>query len=185
MRPAYIPEPVSKRWEYTPSPAPASPCLASPDQPCFRPGNIRDWVDIGTLISWLDEEIAHLALDQAASNPSLSEPGIDPAKPMLGLLAYAYATETLDSAEISRNCESLTAFRLLSDGRVPTPAEIASFRRQHRDLIVTLLVTLFLRAFSRSSRGSRKPVPLALASQLGSCLAGRIDIARHLDTEDD
>jgi hypothetical protein len=158
-------------------------CVASAT--CFRLGDIRAWVDAGTLIGWLEEEVADLF-----SNPTTLEPfcdgyEVESTKSMLRLLAYAYATEVLDSAEISRNCETQTAFRLLCGGSNPAPSELASLRRQHRNLIVIILVNLFHRAFSKSCCRWRAPIPLVHLSQLRECVIQRIDIARHLDAQDD
>lgn len=121
MRPYCPPEPPSPRWNFTSAPILSGPVSEPFNEPCFRLGDIRDWVDVGTLIAWLDEEIANLCANPATLRPGFPGMEAESSKSILYLLAYAYATEVLDSAEISRNCETQTVFRLLSGEALRCP----------------------------------------------------------------
>ncbi len=72
MRPYCPPEPPSPRWNFTSAPILSGPVSEPFNEPCFRLGDIRDWVDVGTLIAWLDEEIANLCANPATLRPGFA-----------------------------------------------------------------------------------------------------------------
>jgi hypothetical protein len=149
------------------------------------PRNIRDWVDTGTLIIWLDQEAEDLdrALRELRSCPHESTQGSFKAK--LRLLVFAYATEVFDSEEIARNCRTDIVFRLLCSGTVPFPDELMRFRRKNRDLIATVLVNIFARAVHYRF-GYCIVLPMVpLSRHLRDYAIERLDIARHMDTCDE
>jgi hypothetical protein len=69
MRPYCAPEPPSTRWNFTSAQILPEPVSGRSNEPCFRLGDIRDWVDVGSLIAWLDEEVAFLSANPATRAP--------------------------------------------------------------------------------------------------------------------
>jgi hypothetical protein len=149
------------------------------------PPDMRHWVDTGTLIVWLDEEMEHMDRALPELRPCPRESTQDSFKATLCLLVFAYATEVFDSEEIARNCRANTAFRLLCSGAAPFPDELVQFRRKNRDLIATLLVNISARAVHHRFGYCRVAPTVPLFQHLRAHAIQRLDIARHMDTCDE
>lgn len=110
------------------------------------PEDLREWIPTGTLISWLEEQVEELSLEQGGLLRVPPAQGAPSSKALLCVLTFACVTKVFDEQEITRLCHCDVAYRLLTDGTPPWPSDLARFRRKHRDLLVQVLGGLLQRA---------------------------------------
>ena len=144
------------------------------------PGDLREWVEPRTLLSWVEEEVHKLDWN----NPVILEylehhPDYRP-KSMLSILCFAYACEMLGGEEIVRACRSNEALRLLAEG-APFEMELRKFRRNNRELLERVLTQIFLRAAAARFGFDPHNCPHELEFDLAACAQERLDTARHID----
>jgi hypothetical protein len=146
------------------------------------PSDLREWVEGGALIAWIQLDVDRLNWD----NPKLIDylhqhPDYRP-RMMLSLLSFACLAHVLSSREIVKACHTDPIFRSLCQGEPPFAEELTHFRRKNRDLIAAIVLRAFVRALSaRLDRDARR-VPPELQRELRDRAVARLDVARHLDS---
>ncbi len=166
----WSPNRLSDRPRIPPAPEP------SPDD---MPLDLRQWVGVGELISWIEDEVENCA---PRSQPDANTTQSQYAGALLSVLAFAYATSNFDSDAVARGCQTDAAFRLLCEGRAPFPDQLTRFRRRNRGLLVTILVRLLARAWCRHQGLGTPPLSARLRRKLHERAVERLDIGRHMDS---
>jgi Transposase domain (DUF772) len=172
---------LTGRWDANRLESPAETRRTPERESVKLPTDLRDWVDAGTLLGWVEEEVGRLNW----SHPELVEylrqnPDYQP-KAMLTLLAVAYLTQTYSSEALVKLCHSDPLFESACGGRVPFAEEISSFRRKNRVVIERILSRTFQRAIRHRFGLHESVLPPELAPDLHSLAVERLDIARHMD----
>jgi hypothetical protein len=148
------------------------------------PLNLRSWVELPILRSWIEAEVECLVFVRPGG--SLAGPGAAGRfREMLHLLCFAYATGRGRSAEILEGCRCDPELRLVAGDFLPFVEELRSFRRQYRALLEELLKRLYLRAAASNEGSSRSEVSRGLEVYFGGRAKDFLNAARHLDSCDD
>lgn len=164
----------TSRWNIDNSPGWTVDWVGAATEPLTPPRDLREWVDPGTLINWLDEEAAGLETSNGRA-PGAAQSAT------LRLLAFAYASQVFESSVIARKCRAELAFHLLCGGIIPFPHELTRFRRRNREAIAKLMARLYARAFPQKWGRNGLSLTESDASRLKECAIERLDIARHMD----
>ncbi|HXG49508.1 MAG TPA: hypothetical protein VNO52_17935 [Methylomirabilota bacterium] len=145
------------------------------------PWDLSEWVPKETLWAWIVEEVSSLDW----GNPEVvdflrANPGQRP-KLLLCLIAFGYATEVWESAEIALRYEMEAMIRALDPAGPVAPATVARFRKENRALLKWVLIQLLKRVVrSRLSPGTGLLSP-GIKRFIANAAAARIDIARHFE----
>jgi hypothetical protein len=149
------------------------------------PRDLREWVTTGELITWVEEEVQQLIPVHHQLLTSMGRSSALPAKTMLSLLVFSYATQVFSSQEIVHSCYSDVAFRLLCTGPPPFPYELVRFRRRNRTLIASILEAVIIRALKyRGDCNGNASNPVILEKSRDWAVE-RLNIARHMEGCDD
>jgi hypothetical protein len=146
--------------------------------------DLSDWVPPSTLRDWIEQEIERLNWDL----PRIQEfprPRLDyQTKMLLCLLSFAYATGVFCHEEVVARCHSDDMLRLICVGSVPSVQELSYFRRRNRALLERILAGVFLQAVRYMFDLDAVWLSPPLAQDLSKHAAERLDLARHMDTDE-
>jgi hypothetical protein len=148
------------------------------------PADLREWIAPSMILAWVEEEVASLNWDHPQVAEHLRLHRDDNPRTWLVLLAYSYATGTLLHDQIIRACRLVPEYRCACGGQVPFTHELRFFRRTNRRLIEYVLAGVFLRALQTVSHSAASMPLVDLTPKLRSTAADRINLARHMDSED-
>jgi len=143
--------------------------------------DLSEWVPAADLNAWIELEIAGLNGDvpQVVGPPPPDSP-----KMLIALLSFAYATRIFSCEEVAARCCSDTTFRQICRGSFPAAQELSSFRRQNRPLLQRILARVLLRAVRHRFDLDADRLSPELEQDLWNHAARRLDVARHLDTDE-
>ncbi len=181
MRTGIDQELLTERWDADRLESPADTRRTRGCESVRLPTDLREWVDAGTLLGWVEEEVGRLNW----SHPELVEylrqnPDYQP-RVMLTLLAVAYLTQTYSSEALVNLCHSDPLFKSACGGKAPFAEEISSFRRRNRVVVERVLSRIFQRAIRHRFGLHESVLPPELGPDLHSLAVERLDIARHMD----
>jgi hypothetical protein len=148
------------------------------------PFDLRQYVELPILLSWIEAEIERfvpLSLRQSFKGPAAAARFRD----MLKLLCFAYGAGVIRSAEIAEASRQEAEFRLASGDFRPFPDELKAFRRRYRAILEVVLTRLFVRAGSWNSAFARNFRCSEFTSQCARNARDLLNVARHLDSCDD
>ena len=145
------------------------------------PWDISQWIDRPTLLKRLEEDVDSLDW----TNPELMEflkanPNFHP-RFLLTLMSYAYSLGICESEEISELCYRDEIIKARVINKVPSPAAVARFRRDHRGLLRWLVTQVFKYALRNHYELGDATIPAGLTRLLREAASARIDVGRHLD----
>ena len=145
------------------------------------PLDLTEWIDQCTLLDWVEADVEQFDWKHPELVAYLSQHPEYRPKSLLCVLTYAYAIQVYGSDEIVNRCYSDTVFRLLSENKAPTSAELRRFRRENRGLLKGMLVALFIRAVKRKFALGDILLPPGFKRYLLDSAVERLDIARYMD----
>ncbi len=146
------------------------------------PADLTDWVSAPLLMLWVKEEVEKLDWTRPEVVAYLKRhPEYQP-QALLGLLAYAYATQVLGSEDIVGRCYSDRTFQSFCQGAAPIARELMRFRRENRGLLRGILYELFARAIQARFPAGHLLLPPGLKRLLLDTATERLDVARHMDS---
>ena len=96
-------------------------------------------------------------------------------------MSYAYSLGICESEEISELCYRDELIKGKVTGKVPSPAAITRFRRDHRGLLRWLVTQTFKHALRNHYSLGDATIPPGLTRLLREAAGARIDVGRHLD----
>jgi len=150
------------------------------------PLNLAKWIDAGTLMLWVQEEVNRLDETTCIRLDADCEfcPGCFP-KAMLSALSFSYLTGVFDADEIVSKCSAQLAMRILSNGLSFSSGEFVRFRRANRGVLVTVLSRILARALRAQSPTGPGFLSLAARQKLHQSAVERVNIARHMELDSD
>lgn len=157
----------------TPSPAKAGTITL--------PWDLSEWIPKETLWAWIVEDVSGLDW----GNPALADflranPSQRP-RLLLCLIAFGYATEVWESAEIAVRYETEPMIRALDPAGPVAPATVARFRKENRALLKWALIQLLKRVVRSRLNPETHLLPPGVKRFIAQAAAARIDIARHFE----
>src|SRR5258705_6298681 len=124
---------------------------------CVRPDgmplNLRSWIELPILLSWIDAEVEHFVALRPAG-PLAGPMAAQRFRKMLQVLCFAYATGLGRSAEILDACRRDPELRLVAGDFLPFVEELRSFRRRYRALLEGILTRVYLPAAASDAGAS-------------------------------
>jgi hypothetical protein len=145
------------------------------------PLDVCEWVARSILAAWVRDEV--LGLDWHDSQPVPILRGNRP-QAILATLAFAYATRVFDTEEILGACRQDPLFRSLCEGASPFAQDLIRFRRENRGRLVAVLARILTRAVQQRFDLPATPLSVALRRRVLENAVGRLDIARHMETDE-
>jgi hypothetical protein len=145
------------------------------------PWDIGEWVDRSSLASWIWEEVQ--VMDWHDSEPAWISRGNRP-QAIVATLVFAYATRVFDADEIVGACRQDGIFRYLCEERSPFTLDVRRFRRENRSRLITILDRVLTRAVQEHYGLSASCATLALKRLVRENAVARVDIARHMETDE-
>jgi hypothetical protein len=145
------------------------------------PLDVCEWVARSILAAWVRDEVQELDWHDSQPMPMLR--GNRP-QAILATLAFAYATRVFDTEEILGACRQDPLFRSLCDGASPFAQDLIRFRRENRGRLVAVLARILTRAVQQRFDLPATPLSLALKRRVLENAIGRLDIARHMETDE-
>jgi hypothetical protein len=147
--------------------------------PLCLPMDLRQWANEETLVQWITEEI-----EAMAKNPRLALEAGSRARAMLGVLVFAYATQTFLSEDICRACRADKTYMKLCNDQGLFKQELEQFRRKNRETLEVTLTGVLTRAVKERYSKLGK-LPPGMEYGLRCRAVDRLDTARHMDTWDE
>jgi len=167
-------------------------CFLQPDTgrrpalPAVRrglPQDLRECVEPGTLMTWVQEAVLELNWGHPLVVNYLRYRPDDRPQVMLTLIAYAFLTRTASSEWISSACRTERDLHILSEGSAPFPLEIRAFRRKNRRLLQHVMGRVIERVLHKQEDAS-DPAPPGVTDEAQRQAIERLDLARHMDSGD-
>jgi transposase len=147
------------------------------------PPDLREWMDEGTLLSWIEEEVQSLEWQHPLVQQYLrAHPEYHP-RAMLSVLVFSYLAAVFDSESISLMCRKNAALGSICEGAAPFAQELSLFRRKNRALIEKVLREVLQRAIIRKFGLDGRFLPVDLREDMQQRAGERLDVARHMDAE--
>ncbi len=154
--------------------------MARPELPL----DLREWVSEEVLTEWIDEAVEAFDWNQAELRQQLRErPDYRP-KLMLRLLAFAYTSGRLETADILHGCLCDPAMRTLSEEEPPTPEQIVQFTNECRAQLKWVLLHVLTRAALRYLKTNSKTLPPGWRRWAEDNAFVRVQLARHMNQQD-
>jgi transposase len=105
----------------------------NPKQDLLLPPSLKDWLEEGHLVYFIDEVVDELDLSafyQPYKGDGRRQSPYDPSL-MLKILLYGYATGVFSSRKIAKKLREDVAFRVLGSDNFPSHRTIRAFRQRH------------------------------------------------------
>jgi hypothetical protein len=163
----------------------ADPERTANESPFKLPDDLGNWASPDTLLEWITTEVNKLDWGDAAVQDFLRRQPENRPKAMICLLAYAYASGMFGAEEIVNLCYADPVYRRLCEGKAPLAQELFYFRRENRELLKRILYRVFFRAVRERFQLTTILLPRDLEQYLREAAAERLNVARHVDCQNE